>query len=85
MVITKTAIPAPVLYRILPNIPPIANAGANQTITLPTNSATLTGTGTDADGTISSYAWIKLSGPSGGTIATANASTTIISTLVQGI
>ena len=64
---------------------PAADAGPDNIITLPLNSITLTGTGTDADGTISSYAWVKISGPSTGTIATANAATTTVNNLVQGV
>ncbi|MEO6135548.1 MAG: right-handed parallel beta-helix repeat-containing protein, partial [Ginsengibacter sp.] len=45
------------------NNPPTANAGANVSITLPTNTATLNGSGLDSDGTISSYKWVKISGP----------------------
>ena len=67
------------------NVAPVANAGTNKLITLPTNTTTLTGSGTDADGTISSYAWAKISGPSSGTIATPNAATTAVNSLVQGI
>ena len=67
------------------NQAPSANAGTNKTITLPTNTTTLNGSGTDADGTISSYAWVKVSGPSTGTIATANAATTSLNNLVQGV
>ncbi|SHG08081.1 PKD domain-containing protein, partial [Flavisolibacter ginsengisoli DSM 18119] len=44
------------------NQPPTANAGADQSITQPASSVTLTGSGTDADGTIASYSWTKLSG-----------------------
>src|SRR5674476_646495 len=67
------------------NLAPIANASTDKVITLPTNTTTLTGIGTDADGTISSYAWVKISGPSSGTITTANAATTILNNLVQGV
>jgi hypothetical protein len=67
------------------NEPPTANAGTDQTITLPTNSVTLTGTGTDVDGTISSYAWTKVSGPSGATIVSPSSAKTVINSLVQGI
>ncbi|CAN5430989.1 hypothetical protein BH11BAC3_BH11BAC3_06110 [soil metagenome] len=67
-----------------PNLPPVANAGADQVITLPINSAILTGSGTDADGTISSYKWTKISG-FGGNISSSNAATATISNLVQGI
>ena len=66
------------------NIPPVANAGADKTITLPTSSVSLSGSGTDADGTISSYLWSKISGPSA-TITTASSTTTIVTSLVQGV
>ncbi|MCW5928524.1 MAG: T9SS type A sorting domain-containing protein [Chitinophagaceae bacterium] len=65
------------------NQPPTANAGTNQTITLPTNSVTLTGSGTDTDGTISSYTWTKVSGPAA-TIATPSAAKTNVTGLVAG-
>ncbi len=45
------------------NIPPTANAGSNITLTLPVTSTTLTGSGSDPDGTISTYAWSRVSGP----------------------
>jgi dienelactone hydrolase len=47
---------------VVVNIPPISNAGANQYLTLPANSVTLYGTGTDSDGTIASYTWTKTAG-----------------------
>ncbi|MGB3006854.1 MAG: hypothetical protein WBC06_10110, partial [Chitinophagaceae bacterium] len=51
------------------NQTPVANAGNNQTIQLPTNQVTLNGTGSsDPDGTITTYAWVKNSGPASGTI-----------------
>jgi rhamnose utilization protein RhaD (predicted bifunctional aldolase and dehydrogenase) len=67
------------------NIAPLASAGTDKVITLPTNSTSLTGSGTDSDGSISSYSWVKISGPTTGTIATANTATTAINSLVQGI
>ena len=39
------------------NAAPVANAGPDQTITLPTSTVTLQGSGTDTDGTIVSYVW----------------------------
>ncbi len=66
-----------------PNKPPTANAGSNQTITLPTNSIKLNGMGTDSDGTIASYSWIKLSGASG-TISNSSMASTAVNGLVQG-
>ncbi|MBL7743379.1 MAG: heparin lyase I family protein [Chitinophagaceae bacterium] len=67
-----------------PNQAPTANAGANIVITLPTNSTTLNGAATDPDGTISSYAWTRVSGPTTFTLGTANAATTTLTNLVQG-
>lgn len=67
------------------NQPPVANAGTAQTITLPTNSATLSGSGTDADGTIQSYHWILQSGTAGGTISNANIAGPSITGLVAGV
>jgi hypothetical protein len=64
---------------------PTANGGANQTIQLPTSTTSFTGTGTDADGTISSYAWSKLSGPAGGTVSSPATANTSITGLVQGV
>ncbi len=63
---------------------PTANAGANITLTLPVSSTTLTGSGTDADGTVSSYAWSRVSGPTTYTFGTANAASTSLTGLVQG-
>jgi len=60
----------------------VANAGNNQTITLPTSSVTLDGSG--STGTITSYAWTKVSGPNNPTIATPAAVSTSVTGLVQG-
>jgi dienelactone hydrolase len=65
------------------NIAPTANAGADQTITLPINSLTLNGAGTDSDGTIASYAWTKVSGGTA-TLTGANTSKLVASGLVEG-
>lgn len=69
----------------VPNVAPTANAGADLSITLPATTATLTGYGTDVDGTISSYAWVKVAGPTAGTITNATSATAALSALVQGI
>ncbi|HRO06075.1 MAG TPA: PKD domain-containing protein [Ferruginibacter sp.] len=66
-----------------PNQAPSANAGANITITLPVNTATLNGSGTDADGTIASYSWRKITGGAA-TIANPNAASTAVNGMVQG-
>ncbi|MEJ7911559.1 MAG: carbohydrate-binding protein, partial [Chitinophagaceae bacterium] len=57
----------------------------DKTIALPTSSVYLNGSATDIDGSIVSYAWSKLSGPSQGTIATATAAATNITGLSQGV
>lgn len=68
------------------NIPPVANAGAGQTITLPTNSVTVDGSASkDPDGTITAYAWSQISGPSTATIASPATVSTGISGLKQGV
>ncbi len=66
------------------NKAPTANAGANQTIALPVNTVTLNGTGTDADGTVASYLWTYISGPTTYAIATPSQAQTTINNLVQG-
>jgi hypothetical protein len=62
---------------------PIANAGPDKNLALPTNAVTIVGSGTDSDGYITSYAWTKVSG-SNAVISGANAATVNISSLVQG-
>ena len=70
---------------ILPNQAPVANAGTNQTITLPENSITLNGSSSfDPDGTIVTYTWSQISGPSSSTIAGVNTATPDISSLTVG-
>jgi hypothetical protein len=59
------------------NQPPTANAGTNQAITLPTNQATLTGTGTANNGGTITYAWTQVSGTAAAITTPSAASTTI--------
>ncbi|MBM1106784.1 PQQ-dependent sugar dehydrogenase [Aurantibacter crassamenti] len=70
---------------VLENQNPIANAGNDQSIILPTNSITLSGSGTDEDGNIESYQWTKISGPSGQTLNGVNSSTLTAENLQEGI
>ena len=65
------------------NISPVANAGLDKSVTLPTSSVTLTGSGTDADGTIATYLWTKISGTNGIITNPGQAQTTVTS-LLQG-
>ncbi len=68
-----------------PNTPPTANAGSDVSITLPNNSFNLTGSGSDVDGGIASYAWTKVSGPTGGAISSPSSATTSITGMVEGV
>ncbi|MGB8195214.1 MAG: PKD domain-containing protein, partial [Chitinophagaceae bacterium] len=79
VMITVTAAPPPA------NVPPVANAGNDQWIQLPTSNVTLSAAAsTDADGTITGYAWSKISGPSQYTIANANSVSTTVTNLAAG-
>src|SRR5690606_14745471 len=44
------------------NAPPIASGGVDLLITLPVDSISIAGSGSDPDGMINSYLWTKLSG-----------------------
>ncbi len=71
---------------IAQNLPPIANAGSDQTITAPVSSVSVDGSlSNDPDGTIATFSWSQVSGPSTGTIANSNSTKTTISALVTGI
>jgi hypothetical protein len=62
---------------------PVAAAGNSLTITLPTSTATLMGTGSETGGTIASYAWREVTGPvtlAGFPAATQNVSVTGMTT-----
>jgi len=52
---------AGVVESFVANIPPIVNAGSNQTVA-PGVAVTLNGSGTDVDGSIVSYAWVQTAG-----------------------
>jgi Carbohydrate binding module (family 6)/Secretion system C-terminal sorting domain/PKD domain len=62
---------------------PVVSAGTDPTITLPTNSVTLTGSASETGGTITSYLWTKVSGGAA-TISTPAAANTTITGLVAG-
>jgi hypothetical protein len=73
-----------VTVTVVTNQAPSANAGADQFVLLPSSTATLSGSGTDADGTVVSYSWAKISGPAGGSISTPTSAVTLLSGLVAG-
>jgi hypothetical protein len=71
---------------ITTNHPPVAYAGADQTITLPTNSVIIDGNGsTDPDNNITSFVWTKISGPSSFNFDNANIAQTQVANLIEGV
>ncbi|WKX74844.1 Ig-like domain-containing protein [Zobellia laminariae] len=69
------------------NVAPVADAGPNQNITLPTSAVTLNGAGSSdtAPGTIASYAWTQFSGPTTANIVSGNSASTSVTGLAEGI
>ncbi len=65
---------------------PVAVTGSNQTITLPTSSVFLQGSGSyvQGGGTITSYAWSQVSGPNTATIQTLSATNIQAANLIGG-
>jgi hypothetical protein len=63
---------------------PVSDAGPAQTIQAPVDSLTLTGTGTDSDGSITGYLWSKVSGPNIPAIHTPGSATTKVAGLIAG-
>jgi hypothetical protein len=67
------------------HVPPVANAGPDQTISLPFTDLTLDGSGSyDTDGTIVSYNWVELSGDGGVTIVNSSQAEPTIYGLIAG-
>ena len=67
------------------NQPPVANAGADTTITLPANTVTLNGSASaDPDNNISNFLWTRISGPSSFNIMNANSIQTLVINLAAG-
>jgi hypothetical protein len=62
-----------------------ARAGDFTTVTLPTNSVQLSGSGTGPNGTTTSYSWQKVSGPAGGTFTNATQANTTFNGLTAGL
>ena len=70
------------------NTPPSVDAGADQTIRLPVDTATLDGTATDTtipSGGALSVAWTVQSGPAGATFADANSVDTTVTFVSEGV
>lgn len=67
-----------------PNQAPTANAGGDISITLPTSSVSLGGSGSDGDGNVVKYSWARVSGPTQFTISNASIANPTLSNLVEG-
>ena len=65
------------------NEAPVASAGSDQYLTLPTNSISLYGSASDTDGSVSTYKWTKTAGPAA-TLTDASSATLKLSGLVEG-
>ena len=67
------------------NQPPVADAGTDIEITLPVNSITLDGSGTDSDGSIVSYEWSQdINNPSSASISDPTIADPELSGLIEG-
>lgn len=68
------------------NRSPIAIAGSDQTINLPTDSILLNGSGSnDPDGRITAFKWTKISGPSSFNIVSTNSVQAMVTNLTEGV
>jgi predicted heme/steroid binding protein len=63
---------------------PVANAGSDQSITLPANSANLSGKGSVTGGTITSFTWTQVNGPSTAAFTNKTTANTSVSNLIAG-
>jgi hypothetical protein len=68
------------------NQPPVANAGTDISITLPVTTVALDGrNSSDPDNNITSYYWIKISGPTSYSLPSPSAPWTTLNSLTEGI
>ncbi len=66
------------------NQSPLAEAGPDQLVNLPIDSTELIGMGTDADGSIVSYEWSRISGPAQYVLSGATGSSAKLKNLERG-
>ncbi|MEO9892753.1 PKD domain-containing protein [Aurantibacter sp.] len=66
------------------NEDPVSNAGSNKSITLPTNTITINGTGNDPDGGNITFSWSQTSGPSSANLTNASTANLTANNLVEG-
>ena len=81
--ITNCGESTPTPFNIKVNKYPVASAGDDQTIVRPVSEVTLSGSGFDEDGSISSIRWTKVSGPNA-IISNMENETTIVTNMIVG-
>jgi len=67
-----------------PLLPPTVNAGETQIVQLPTNTVTLSGSGTATNTPITGYLWSLISGPNIPGIVSPSSTSTIVNNLIAG-
>jgi hypothetical protein len=80
---TPVTLPFSVINQ-LPSGSPVANAGTDRTVVMPAETASLTGSGSSTGGSITSYAWHQIAGPSVAAMTGRNTATASLDDLVQG-
>jgi gliding motility-associated-like protein len=75
----------PLVYDVRINNAPTANAGGNVSISLPTTTAILNGSGSDTDGSVSNYTWTKITGPTSYSISGNTTPVATLTNLVEGV
>ena len=66
------------------NQPPLVDANVSREIALITDTISLIGSGSDADGTITAYLWSQISGPNPATIINPGSPSTIVEGFIEG-
>jgi hypothetical protein len=74
-----------VAQNAIANVPPVVNVGSDRVIDLPKNSIVLPGSATDSDGSIVSYSWSQMSGPSTATLVNPNSAQGGAGDLIPGV
>ena len=69
---------------IILNVLPVAEAGLSDSITLPVKTYTLTGSGSDTDGTVVAYLWSQVSGPGVTSITNPGSASSTVEGFIEG-
>jgi hypothetical protein len=80
--------PVTVNFSVIDQLPagsPVADAGSDRTLALPTDSAVLAGSASDPGGAIARYQWHQVAGPTVATFSGRSTATATVADLAQGI